>query len=312
MKNTWVYILSTITLLTGYPNTAPANELTLNAVIASVNGKPITLSDLEARTKSKKNITISEVSSDPDLRNLLDTIINEHLIEEEARQRQLTVNQNDIDSYINEIASQNSLSLDEFKVALNKEQIKFDDYKNKVRFEILKNRIASVVFREGVTIDDEEIDAYIKQHPELTKGGDKIKLRQLYIDKSSRKESELSKLVDEVESKINQENDFAAIAKTYSESPDAKEGGLIGLVAISDLNPLIQDAVLLLSAGETSEAITTEKGIYYFHVEEKLTGDQVALKEDVRRLLENQRLQQKLSRYFALDIFDKHSVDKKV
>ncbi len=287
-------------------------DQTLNAVIASVNGKAITLLDLEARVKPHRKISLADVTSDSSIRTLLDQMITENLIEEEGKQRQLTVNQSDIDGYINEIASQNSLSVDEFKRELQREKIDFDEYKTKVRLDIMKSKIASVVFREGAPVSNEEIDSFIKQNSELGKTGEKVKLRQILISSKSRSVKEITTLTEEIESKIKEGTEFSELANQYSDSPDAHDGGLIGVVVLSELNPMIQDSILLLGEGETSEAVTTERGTYFFHVDEKLTGTTVAIKDDVRRMIENQKLQEKLSKYFALDIYKKHSVEKKV
>ena len=291
---------------------AHAADQTIDAVIASVNGQPITLSDLEARIKTKKRVTLSDLSTNAELRKTLDQIISESLIEEEAKQRQLSVSKADIDEYINDIAAQNSLNLEDFKSALKKENISFEDYKTKVKYDILKTKIASVVYREGVPVTDEEVDAYIKQHGDLLKSGEKVKLRQIFISKSGKSEEIFNKSVKEVEEGLTDDTNFAELAKKYSDANDADEGGLIGVIALSDLSPVIQDAILLLDQEEASEEITTERGSYFFYVEEKVTGKSDAMRTDVRRMIENQKIQEKLNKYFALDLLKKHSVEKKV
>lgn len=288
-------------------------EEPMNAVIASVNGKAITLVDIQKKAKTPSRPKLSDCSSKPELRQLLDQMILEQLIEEEAKDRQLSVNASDIDGYINDIARQNGLSVDEFKKALRGEKIEFDEYKTRVRGEILRSKIAGVLFREGTSISDEDIEAYLKEHGDLNRSGEKVKLRQLVISKEGKSAEELAKLGEEIESEIQDGDDFEDIVKKFSDSPDKKDGGLLGVMAISDLSPAIQDTILLLKAGETSEKVESDSQISYFHVDERLSGNTTeTVKEDIRRMLENQKMQEKLNKYFTLDIYKKHAVEKKI
>ncbi len=288
-------------------------EEPLNAVVASVNGKAITLVDIQKKAKMASKPKLSDCSAKPELRQLLDQMILEQLIEEEAKDRQLSVNASDIDGYINDIARQNGLSVDEFKKALRGEKIQFDEYKTRVRGEILRSKIAGVLFREGTSISDEEIEAYLKEHGDLNRSGEKVKLRQLVVSKEGKSSEEIAKIGEEIEADIQDGDDFEDIVKKFSDSPDKKDGGLLGVMAISDLSPAVQDTILLLKAGETSEKVENDSQIYFFHVEERLSGDTTeTVKEDVRRMLENQKMQEKLNKYFTLDIYKKHSIEKKV
>jgi hypothetical protein len=130
--------------------------------------------------------------------------------------------------YISEIASQNNMDLDSFKIALKEEKISYTDYRNQVRGELLKSKIANSMFREGTAVSDDEINKYLDEHPEFAQGGDKVKLRQLVINKEGKTPEELESITEKIESAINDGDDFEDIVKEFSDSSDKAEGGLIG------------------------------------------------------------------------------------
>ena len=110
---------------------------------------------------------------------------------------------------------------------------------------------------------------------------------------------------------------FAELAKKYSEAPEAAEGGLLGEVSESELNPSIFQAVSVLSQDQYSAVTESESGYQIFYVEQRLKSDpdtnqQKERELEARRVLENQKLQERMQNYFTVEILKNHSVDKKI
>lgn len=297
-------IIYTLFFLNCFTISAQADEIFLDSVVASVNGRPITLSDIETRLRPKRKLSFSKFSDDSQAKIVLEQNIAELLLEEEAKERNVSVDENDVDSYVNEVAAQNNMSIPEFKKALAAEKIPYDDYRRKVQTDILKSKLASVLFREGAGVTEDEIDNFIKENPNMTAASDRITLRQIFLESETE--------ADKVLAEIKAGKDFENAAKEFSKSPDSKDGGLLGSVSLADLSPSIQDAIILLKAGEISKPVKSSRGVHLFQVVEKSNGSTDGLRDQIRARLEKQKMEEKIGNYFANELLKKHSVDKKV
>ncbi len=82
-----------------------------------------------------------------------------------------------------------------------------------------------------------------------------------------RSADQAKKLAVEVQQKLSQGGDFAAIVKKYSEDASKARGGDIGEVGRGLLAPAFEDALFALKVGELSTVVETEFG---FHVIQRL------------------------------------------
>ncbi len=303
----------TLFLNLGFLQSVKAAEIKLNAVVASVNGKAITLKDLQIKAKLSTLPKLEDITPESKLSKALDDLIMYTILQEEANERQISVNDSDITRYTSDIASQNGLSVDEFKKALRQEGLTFAEYQEQVRTELLKSKIAGSMFREGMGVSDSEIEKYIEEHPSLAQSGDKVKIRHLIVYKEGKSEEELNNLLKKIEEELEDGDDFEDIVKKYSEDEDKSEGGYLGIFAIADLSEDIQKAIVGLDEEEASEKIETGSAFKYFYLEERISsGTDTSVKDDVRKILENERMKEKLTKYFSSDMIKKYSVEKKI
>ena len=76
---------------------------------------------------------------------------------------------------------------------------------------------------------------------------------------------EADSIVKEIKDAKGDYHLFSTLAKKYSKAPDAKDGGYLGKIPVSDLNEEIASHILALKRGEHTEPIKTVFGyqIYY-------------------------------------------------
>jgi peptidyl-prolyl cis-trans isomerase SurA len=298
---------------------APQAEVVIDAVVATVDDKPITLSELSGRLVPPRKLSLAEASKDEEALKALDALIFEKLIEEEAVAKRITASESDIEDYLNEVASRNGLSRKDFEKALLAEGRTLAAYKQQVRLDILRTRLASSMTRGGVSISDKEVEEYIESHPELAQSGETVKIRQILISSFGRDATALKARTAEIVQALDDGEKFADVATRFSEGPHASDGGLIGVVAAKDLSGDISSAVSSLDPGEWSSPLESEAGIQIFYVEQRFGGSEEgedvasdAVREEVRQSLQQQKSQEKLSSFFSNELYKNHSVDKKL
>lgn len=295
----------------------PRGEVVINAIVASVDDKPITLSDLSARLTPPRTLTLAEAAKDPQAQKALDQMINEKLLEEEAKVKRVTVNDLEIEDYINEVAQRNGLTRGQFNEALAKEGKSLSSYKQDVRIEIMKAKIVSTITRGGVSTTETEVDEYIAEHPELHPTTASVKLHRMTISKSGKSSQEVEARVLEIQETLKKGESFGIVAAKLADMGQNPDATLLGVIAESDLSPDIQNAIEGLPAGQHSQPLETENEVQIFLVERRFTGeeeeeDEETLRAEVRQILQRQKTQQRLAQYFGEEIYKNHAIDKRL
>jgi peptidyl-prolyl cis-trans isomerase SurA len=307
------FSLLVIPLTSASLDVVQAEELLIDVVLASVDGVPITLSELS--TRLGRRIPVAEISTDQEARSLLDAMISQHVLFAEAEQRRIEVSDTEVDEYVKGVATKNNMALPEFLEALKGTGTSLELYKEQVKVEILKSRITSQELRESVAISNEEVERYIDEHPHQFARGMKVTLRTLLLSAEKHSKEERKSLADKLAEALDDDEDFAELVRKYSDGSEASEGGLIGEVLEKELSPKIFDAVFSLDEGEMSKPVESSQGTHFFYVEKRIDDEEElseSTKEKVRKMLEQQQLEMKLASFFTDELYRSHAVDRKI
>lgn len=296
-------------------NDKAGGEIIIDTVVASVDGKPITLQDIRRRIGAKRELTASDLKADPAAHDALESMIFERLILEEASTRKIKVTDADVEAYIDEVAKKNRMSRDEFESALKREQRDIAAYRDQVRVDILRSRIMGQIVQNAAGVSREDVERYLKDNPTFIKSGTKLKLRQIFVSKAGRTPEEVGERITLVQKKLADGEEFAKVAVAISEGPEGPDGGLLGVVNEAELSPQTFDAVFSLREGQSSTPVAMPDGSRIFMLEkryeEKAELDP-ALLDEVRKQLQDKKLQERMQTFFTQDLQKQHSVDRKI
>ncbi|MGG1878663.1 peptidylprolyl isomerase [Paenibacillus cisolokensis] len=154
------------------------------------------------------------------------------------------------------------------------------------------HRIMTVSEYEKNQVSDDEIKEYFEDNPtDFTR----VTVRHVLIqftdaEGNERTPQDALKLANEVKSKLEAGEDFAAIAKEYSEDPGSKEtGGLYENRRAGDWVPEFKEKALSLELNTISDPVETSYGYHVMKVEarQEITYDTMPDedKEDIRNEL---------------------------
>ncbi len=141
------------------------------------------------------------------------------------------------------------------------------------------------VVTANVTATDDELKAYYKEHEKELRLPESVRVRHIFI--SSPKESpqeERDKArakAEKILQQIKKGEDFAKLAKEYSEDSDtAAKGGELGTLSPGKTNsPEFEKAVFALKAGEVSAVVETSFGYHLIKVDERAESRTVTFDE---------------------------------
>lgn len=129
-------------------------------IAATVNNQPITTLELYQNLKSRYG------------QEILDELIRNKLISQEAARKGVSVAQGDIDKKIAEVEKQVG-GKEALSAALSQRNLTQKDFETQIRTQLLVEKL----LEKDITVSDKEVTDYIAQNPESTKGQSKDDVR---------------------------------------------------------------------------------------------------------------------------------------
>ncbi|SHL47427.1 peptidyl-prolyl cis-trans isomerase D [Desulfatibacillum alkenivorans DSM 16219] len=127
-------------------------------------------------------------------------------------------------------------------------------------------------FLEKVSIPQEEIELFYDDNLDSYYEDQQVHARHILIslakDAPEEKVAEALKKAQEIEAKAKAGEDFAELAKEFSDGPTAKTGGDLGFFPRGRMVKPFEDAAFALNAGEISDPVRTDFGFHIIKVEE--------------------------------------------
>ncbi len=128
-------------------------------------------------------------------------------------------------------------------------------------------RVRYVAVAPKIEPTEEELQAFFNEHADKYQTPEKRKAAFVAISITPPKPS----IVDELVSRARAGEDFAELAKQYSEGPDKDNGGDMGWRVDAPMLPEHQKTIFRLNVGEVSDAVEAFGAYYIFKVEEERT-----------------------------------------
>lgn len=265
-------LLSSLPLTQAHAQTRRAQPLEVDRIIAVVNDEAITAYELRARMATvERQLRQQNVQLPPRKvleQQLLERMITDRVQLQLAKETGLRISDLDLDAAMRRIAEGNKLSLQDFRVALEKDGLVWAKFREEIREEIVLSRLREREVQSRIVVSDGEIDNYLA-NPDA--GGDAgntevqtahIVLRvpeQASPDQLMRIGARARAALDQV----RRGEDFAKVAASYSDAPDGLSGGVMGARPLDRLPALYADAVRKLKPGEASDILRSPAG---FHI----------------------------------------------
>jgi peptidyl-prolyl cis-trans isomerase SurA len=294
----------------------------IDSVVASVDGDPITSTDLKnpnaaggpgGMQSSGVSIGTPENPQGP-----LKTAIEQKLMEVEASKYASKVDDDEVDRYIANLEQQNHVTDDQLRAQLRAQNISYDDFRAKIRRQVEAMTMIDREVRQKIVIPEAEIEIYYKNNPDqFTTNAEKFKLAQILIavpaNATPQQVDDLRKKADEVHAKaVKSGADFAALALEYSDDDSKTKGGELGEFAPDDLNDAVLAAIRNSKTGDISPVVKTKYGFHIVKVEDHETPgleplDQVRGK--IRDLLMTEQAKEAFQKWLDNDVVKRHYVE---
>lgn len=231
----------------------------IEMVVAAIDGEPVTSSDVKRYAAlSGRDKAINLAGGDSEVRALLRELLVDRMLTREAERLGITVDEEAVAIYLQEIQRQNGVDQAGFRALLEERGISFDDYRRQVRSDILRTRVIGSQVRAKVQISDEDIDRYLAANSSTEDPEEgTIALEQIFErfedgDSSQDREEKVASL-RELRDEIGSERSRWKTDERYI---------YLGFVDPADLLNELRVPVQELEIGEVSDVVITERGAY--------------------------------------------------
>jgi len=189
-------------------------------------------------------------------------------------------------------------------IKLTEEEIKAYYEKNKERYRTpLKLALSYYVLKfdelkKELQIPEEELKSYYEAHKGEFTVPEKRKIRHILIaPKKGESEEELFKRAQEVRQKIKSPQDFAAVARKFSDDPHSKDkGGDLGWLTKPELFESLREVTFSAKEGEIIGPLRSPLG-YHILLVEKIKPAQQKPFGEVKEQIKKRLLEEKLKHY---------------
>jgi len=151
-------------------------------------------------------------------------------------------------------------------------------------------------FTSGIEVPQDDLQNYYDSHSEEFKTPRTVEARHILFkldeNADSKTEDQARQKALEVLAKANEGEDFAELAKTYSEGPSRERGGSLGAFKREDMVKPFSEKAFSMKAGEISEPVRTRFGWHLIQVEkinEASTRSLAEASEEIRQKLTLER-----------------------
>jgi peptidyl-prolyl cis-trans isomerase SurA len=290
IKSTSAFFLFVTIWLSLLPLSAYAlNDIVkLDRIVAIVDKNAITEQELEAKVRTVSDQLTKQGKQLPQERILKKQILERLIVDsiqlQLAAERGIKVNEIQLEKTIERIAEQNQMSIETFKTALANDGISYTAFREDMRNEITIARLKESEINNRINISEGEVDNYLTTQ-ENSKDGkqEEFELSQILIrtpEESSPKDIEAAQIkVEEVLAELNKGESFEKVSASFSDAPNALEGGNMGWRSSNQIPPAFLALLKEMNVGQASKPIRSPNGFHIIKINNKRSADSTLIVE---------------------------------
>ncbi len=286
----------------------------IEEIIAIVNDEIITLSQYKQQYEAmvqmlRAQYQGAEYEKQHELmkKQLLDMMINDMLLLQMAREKQINVSEQ-VKLYIENIIKENHLESEaELRRELARQGIEFSDFSKQIEENLLKQAVIATEVDRTIALEESEIIKYYQEHPAEFTEQEEVSLKAIFLSSETHTAEEVEARKKEISDKLLAGEKLEEVASAWSDPPLNELKGELGVFKRGELEPTLQGAVDKLNPGDLSPWVQTKNGWYLLRLESRKESRLKAF-EEVRRDIEEEIFLEKRAK--KLNEFIKNIRDK--
>lgn len=295
----------------------PARAVVLvDRIVAIVNKEVITYSELYSAVAQAERELRRRNTPAPDRpileRQMLERLIIDKAQMQMARDSGIRIDELQVDKAVERIAASNNMTLSEFRRTLESDGVSFDSWRNEIRQQMIMGRLREREVENRVQVSESEVDVFLEQaksRPVNAEYNIAHILVRVPEGASPERIRQARERADQALGEIKGGAPFGRVAASYSDAPDALQGGVIGWRSQDRLPELFSETLMKLQPGQVSEPLRSPAGFHILElVDRRGAGVEAPVRQTrVRHILirTNEAVSENEARRKLLDLRDR-------
>ncbi|MDB4989583.1 MAG: Peptidyl-prolyl cis-trans isomerase SurA [Myxococcaceae bacterium] len=251
----------------------PEGEV-IERVVAVVNGDPLLLSELRTRAapflarvmqapEAQRMAVMQQLYAD-----LLTQLIDERLLEQEARKLSISITSTDVERAIQNVQRQSGLKDPEFWDAVRAQGFQPEQYKGDVRRQLVRLKVINQKVRSRINITEDDVRRRYEEALRSARKSASFHVEHVFLpveDDSVTKLSVARGKAEQLRASLTPDN-FAAAMTEFG-------GGDLGWVQQGDLPEALASTLISLEPGQISDPVRGPGGLHIFLLLERKEGE---------------------------------------
>ncbi|AKU10711.1 Chaperone SurA [Azoarcus sp. CIB] len=277
--------------LAGAPALLPAHAalarpVAVDRIVAVVNNEVITTLELRERVQQAQRQLARQGTALPPAdvfeRQVLERLVLERAQQQLAAETSLKVDDATLERAIGRIADNNRMSMTDLRLALEKDGITWNRFRDQIRSEILLTRLRERDVDSRIVVTDAEIENFLANNADAL-SGEEFHVAHILVrvpeGATMQQQSERLARAESVVERLRAGEDFGRLAASYSDAPDGLSGGDLGWRGRDRMPVLFADAVRQMQPGEVSKVIRSPAGFHIVKLVERRGGTAAGLQQ---------------------------------
>ena len=308
------FIFNSITLMTTLFAFIASDALsqadnTPDTTVVIVNDIPITETDVTLEIKrilfqaKAMRQPIDESMMGPMRDKVIDSLINRELLYQQSKAKGITTDAEEIDNSIDQI-KQRLEAGQSFESLLAEMGITIETMRTQVGQANAIQKLLEVVVYPKAMVSEKESRIFFENNPQYFQKPEEVKASHILIqvapDAGDEEKLAAREKIEEVQIKIEAGDDFAELARQYSEGPSNVSGGDLGYFDRKKMLKPFSAAAFALKPGEVSDIVETRFGFHLIKVYDKKAKSAYVfedIKDRLREILRQQKIRDETVRY---------------
>ena len=247
--------------------------------VISVDDRVLTLAEFNEYFETTKISSFEEQSQDSaairEARlHFLLQLVEEMIILRRADDLHIQISTQELDEALLNIKK--GYSKEDFEYLFLKQAISFEAWKERLKKRLLVQKVIRKELWEEASVTPQKINDYYDKHWKEWSYGEQV--RALHILLSSKDQAK------QILKQLKNGDDFATLARSHSQAPEAQNGGDLGYVVRGQLPESLEKPIFALKKGALSPVVKTSYGFHIFKVIEKRKTSKPKIEECVEKI----------------------------
>ncbi len=279
---------------------APVSAEIIERVIVKVNGEIFTKSDLEARQVAALRERGGQQLSDADLKKRVETVtpqllvdaVDEMLLIQRGKELGYRMADDQFNEILTKLKADNKIETEEqFQAALKQEGMTLTELRKTIERNMIVQRVQQAEVFGHINVSNDEAKKYYENHMTEFTSQPSVTLREILVKVGDGKninvgqDEEAKQKAESIRERALKGESFEKLAE-LSDAPSKANGGLLGPVLRSDLDPNFSKTLSTMKVGDVSPVLRTPTGYDIVKLESS-TDARVLPFEEARQQIAN-------------------------